>query len=348
MKAMVMERIVDLADETSPLVLRRMPKPEIGPGDLLVRVSACGVCHTELDIIEGRTPPPALPVILGHQVVGTVTDVGQQVGRYRPGDRVGAAWINSACGQCAECLSGYENLCRQFRATGRDADGGYAQYMKLDERFALPIPDALGDIETAPLLCAGAIGYRSLRLTGLKNGQRLGLTGFGASAHLVLKLVRHRFADSPVYVFARSLREQAFAKELGAVWAGDTGDPPPEPLHAVIDTTPAWRPVVEALKHLRPAGRLVINAIRKEGADRTSLMDLDYAEHLWKEKEIKSVANVTRRDVGEFLSLAAEIPLKPEVRTYPLASANQALLELKQRKIKGAKVLVIDHDFDDD
>jgi propanol-preferring alcohol dehydrogenase len=342
MKAMVMERIVDLRVDSSPLVLRRMPKPVIGPCDLLLRVSACGVCHTELDVIEGRTPPPALPVILGHQVVGTVMEMGEQVVRYQPGDRVGAAWINSACGSCAECLGGYENLCRQFRATGRDADGGYAQYMKLDERFALPIPDSLGDIETAPLLCAGAIGYRSLRLTGLKNGQRLGLTGFGASAHLVLKLVRHQFADTPVFVFARSEREQVFAKELGAVWAGDIGDRPPESLHAVIDTTPAWRPIVEALTHLRPAGRLVINAIRKESADRKCLMDLDFAVHLWQEKEIKSVANVTRRDVSEFLSLAAEIPLKPEVQTYSLTSANQALLELKQRRIKGAKVLVID------
>lgn len=342
MKAMVMERIVDLMADASPLVLRQIPEPDIGPGDLLVRVAACGVCHTELDVIEGRTPPPALPVILGHQVVGTVTEVGEKAGRYQPGDRVGAAWINFACGTCTDCRSGYENLCRQFRATGRDENGGYAQYMKLNERFALPIPDSLDDIEAAPLLCAGAIGYRSLRLTGLKNGQRLGLTGFGASAHLVLKLVRHRFADSPVYVFARSPQEQAFAKELGAVWAGDTRDRPPEQLHAVIDTTPAWRPIVEALTHLRPGGRLVINAIRKEGADQKYLMDLDYAQHLWHEKEIKSVANVTRSDVSEFLSLAAEIPLKPEVQTYPLASANQALLELKQRKIKGAKVLVID------
>lgn len=344
MKAMVMERIVDMTADASPLVLRQMPEPDLGPGDILIRVAACGVCHTELDVIEGRTPPPTLPVILGHQVVGTVTDVGEKAGRYQRGDRVGAAWINFACGTCADCRSGYENLCRQFRATGRDAHGGYAQYMKLDERFALPIPDSFDDIEAAPLLCAGAIGYRSLRLTGLKNGQRLGLTGFGASAHLVLKLVRYRFADSPVFVFARSPREQAFAKELGAVWAGDIGDRPPEQLHAVIDTTPAWRPIVEALKHLRPGGRLVINAIRKEGADQEYLMELDYAQHLWQEKEIKSVANVTRLDVSEFLSLAAEMPLKPEVRTYPLASANQALLELKQRKIKGAKVLVIDDD----
>jgi propanol-preferring alcohol dehydrogenase len=342
MKAMVMEQIVDLSADDTPLVLRQMPKPDVGPGNLLVRVTACGVCHTELDVIEGRTLPPKLPVILGHQVVGTVMAMGEHAGRFKRGDRIGAAWINFACGTCEHCRSGYENLCRKFRATGRDANGGYAQYMTLDERFALPIPDSLDDIEAAPLLCAGAIGYRSLRLTGLKNGQCLGLTGFGASAHLVLKLVRHRFADSPVFVFARSPQEQVFAKELGAAWAGDTRDRPPELMHAVIDTTPAWLPIMEALKHLRPGGRLVINAIRKEGADQQSLLHLDYTQHLWQEKEIKSVANVTRLDVLEFLTLAAEIPIKPEVQTYPLEAANTALLELKHRKIKGAKVLVID------
>jgi propanol-preferring alcohol dehydrogenase len=342
MKAMVMERIVDLAAETSPLTLRDMPEPEIGPGDVLVRVTACGVCHTELDVIEGRTPPPELPMVLGHQVVGRVAAVGASAGRFQLEERVGAAWINFACGTCTDCREGHENLCPRFRATGRDAPGGYAQYMKLDERFALPIPDSLTDIAAAPLLCAGAIGYRSLHLTGLRNGQRLGLTGFGASAHLVLKLVRHRFPDSPVFVFARNPKEQAFARQLGAAWAGDTRDRPPERLHAVIDTTPVWRPIVEALDHLRPGGRLVINAIRKQSDDRESLLELDYARHLWQEKEIKSVANVTRRDVTEFLSMAARIPIQPEVQTYPLEAANQALLELKQGRIKGAKVLVIE------
>jgi propanol-preferring alcohol dehydrogenase len=342
MKAMLMERLVDLASNSSPLVLKDVNKPEIGPGELLIRVTACGVCHTELDIIEGRTPPPNLPVILGHQVVGAVAALGARVRSFNIDDRVGVAWINSACGSCSACRRGNENLCRQFRATGRDAHGGYAQYMKVDAGFAFLIPDQLNDIEAAPLLCAGAIGYRSLRLAGLKNGQRLGLTGFGASAHLVLKLVQHQFADSPVYVFARSSQEQAFAKQLGAVWAGNTRDNPPHKLHAIIDTTPAWLPVVEALKNLSPGGRLVINAIRKEPADQKSLLDLDYAQHLWQEKEIKSVANVTRMDVSEFLSMAALIPIVPEVRVYPLEAANTALMELKQRKIKGAKVLVVD------
>lgn len=342
MQAMVMDRIVDLAAEPSPLALRDIPEPAIGPGDVLLRVTACGVCHTELDVIEGRTPPPELPMVLGHQVIGRVAAVGENAGRFQLEERVGAAWINFACGTCSECREGNENLCNRFRATGRDAPGGYAQYMKLDERFAVPIPDALADIAAAPLLCAGAIGYRSLRLTGLQNGQRLGLTGFGASAHLVLKLVRYHYPDSKVFVFARNPQEQVFARQLGAAWAGDTRDRPPERLHAIIDTTPAWRPIVEALNHLRPGGRLVINAIRKQSGDRESLLELDYERHLWQEKEIKSVANVTRRDVTEFLALAARIPITPEVQTYPLTAANQALLELKQGRIKGAKVLVID------
>ena len=211
----------------------------------------------------------------------------------------------------------------------------------MNQDFAYPIPQELSDAAAAPLMCAGAVGYRSLALTGLTDGQRLGLTGFGASAHLVLQIVRRQYSRSPVYVFARSPEERDFALELGARWAGDTHDAPPEPLHAIIDTTPAWGPVVAALKCLTPGGRLVINAIRKEAGDRRRLLELDYGEHLWHEKEIKSVANVTRRDVIEFLELAARIPIKPEVRTYALQEANLALLELKQRKIRGAKVLVM-------
>jgi propanol-preferring alcohol dehydrogenase len=199
----------------------------------------------------------------------------------------------------------------------------------------------LTDVAAAPLLCAGAIGYRSLALTGLVNGQRLGLTGFGASAHLVMKLVRSTYPDCAVYVFARSSQERRFALELGAIWAGDTADVPPDHLHCIIDTTPAWAPVVAALGCLAPGGRLVINAIRKEAGDRQALLDMNYAEHLWREKEIKSVANVTRQDVRAFLDLAARIPILPEVQTYDLKDANKALMELKQRKVRGAKVLVM-------
>jgi propanol-preferring alcohol dehydrogenase len=225
-------------------------------------------------------------------------------------------------------------------ATGRDVHGGYAEYMTVPESFAYPIPSIFSDEKAAPLLCAGAIGYRSLRLTGIEDGMNLGLTGFGASAHLVLKMIRYRHPAVRVYVFARSVTEQSFARELGAVWAGHTDAEPPEKLHCIIDTTPAWTPVVWALANLAPGGRLVINAIRKEAGDQSCLQALDYPRHLWMEKEIKSVANVTRADVIEFLRLAAEIPIRPEVKTFPLAEANTALVELKQRRIRGAKVLV--------
>ncbi|MBW2349165.1 MAG: zinc-dependent alcohol dehydrogenase family protein [Deltaproteobacteria bacterium] len=341
MKAMVLKRLCRLEEEPRPLEKTDLPVPEPGAGEVLIRVSACGVCHTELDEIEGRTPPPRLPVIPGHQVVGRVENMGPGVTRLEHGERVGVAWIYSACGRCAHCLAGLENLCEDFRATGRDAHGGYAEYMTVPEAFAYPIPEPLSDLQAAPLLCAGAIGYRSLMLTELQDGQLLGLTGFGASAHLVLKMTRFRFPQSRVYVFARNGRERAFAMELGAAWAGDTAEPCPELLDAVIDTTPAWKPVVEALANIKPGGRLVINAIRKEAGDRDYLMKLDYPRHLWMEKEIKSVANVTRKDAVECLELAAALPLLPEVQTYALEGANLALQELKRGVIRGAKVLSI-------
>lgn len=341
MEAMVLEKLGSLEANPSPLTARELPIPVPGRGEVLLRVDVCGVCHTELDEIEGRTPPPKLPVVLGHEVVGRVEAAGPNAEAHRIGDRVGVAWIYSACGACAACRAGLENLCPEFRATGRDADGGYARYMKVPETSAFPIPEAFTDEEAAPLLCAGAIGYRSLRLTGLKDGQSLGLTGFGASAHLVLKMVRHRFPETRTFVFARSPAEQAFSRELGAVWAGGTEDEAPEPLDCIIDTTPAWKPVVEALRNLAPGGRLVINAIRKEAGDQEELLKLDYPEHLWMEKEIKSVANVARSDVAEFLALAAEIPIRPVVQEFSLSDANRALLELKNRQIRGAKVLRI-------
>ena len=341
MKAMVLKKLSNLRENKTPLELTELPDPVPGENEVLVKVAACGVCHTELDEIEGRTPPPHLPVVLGHQVVGRVEGLGGGASKYRVGDRVGVAWIYSSCGECKHCRSGNENLCPDFKATGRDADGGYAEYMKVPEEFAFAIPEAFSDVEAAPLLCAGAIGYRSLRLTGLEDGQKLGLTGFGASAHLVLKMVGHRYPNMEVYVFARSPKERAFALELGAVWAGDTADESPERLDSIIDTTPVWKPVVEALKNLAPGGRLVINAIRKEEVDKEYLLRCDYPTHLWMEKEIKSVANVARRDVREFLELAAEIPIKPEVQEFGLEQANEALVELRERKIRGAKVLRI-------
>ena len=341
MRAMILTKTASLKDQPSPLSLVDIPKPKPAENEILIKVSVCGVCHTELDEIEGRLPPTVMPIILGHQVVGRVEETGAKVKLLKNGDRVGVAWIFSACGKCEYCLSGQENLCRDFRATGRDANGGYAEYMTVDERFAYPIPDAISDLQAAPLLCAGAIGYRSVRLTHLQNGQTLGLTGFGASAHLVLKLVRYQYPDSKVYVFARSDRERTFAFELGASWAGDTTDDAPGLMDAIIDTTPVWKPVVEAMRQLKPGGRLVINAIRKEHVDQDYLSKLNYPEHLWMEKEIKSVANVERRDVSEFLCLAADIPIIPEYQEFPLEQANEALDELKAGVIRGAKVLRI-------
>ncbi len=340
MKAMVLKQVANLSENRSPLELVDIPVPVPQEGEILVKVSVCGVCHTELDEIEGRTPPH-FPVIPGHQIVGRVHETGDGAGRFKIGDRVGIAWIHSSCGNCAYCLSGRENLCREFKATGRDADGGYAEYTVAPEAFAYAVPDVFTDGEAAPLLCAGAIGYRSLRLTDIKDGDNLGLTGFGASAHLVLRMVRHQYPRSNVFVFSRTLAEQAFAKELGASWAGSPEDEAPEKLSAIIDTTPAWGPVVAALGNLERGGRLVINAIRKEDGDKDALRGLDYARDLWMEKEIRSVANITRMDVEEFLELASGIPLRPEIQEYPLQEANAALLELRDRKIRGAKVLRI-------
>lgn len=341
MKAMVIKEVIQLGEDVHPLALVDLPKPAASDRELLIKVSVCGVCHTELDEIEGRTPPASFPMVPGHQAVGKVVEIGPQVTHLKIGDRVGVAWIYSACGTCTYCQSGQENLCEQFRATGRDVQGGYAEFMKVPETFAYKIPSVLSDTEAAPLLCAGAIGYRSLRLTGLEDGQNLGLTGFGASAHLVMKMVKHKFPQTKVFVFARNDKERQFARELGAVWSGDTTGEPPELLDAIIDTTPVWKPVVEALRCLKPGGRLVINAIRKENIDQDSLLSLNYPSHLWMEKEIKSVANVTRKDVREFLQLAAEIPIKPHIQVYSLEEANQALLDLKDENIRGAKVLKI-------
>lgn len=341
MKAMAIEKVCDLRIEKEPLAFVEMPVPPVGEREVLVRVSACGVCHTELDEIEGRTPPPKFPVVPGHQVIGRVEECGSGARLFKKGDRVGVAWIYSSCGTCKCCREGNENLCEHFVATGRDVNGGYAEYMTVPEDFAFEVPGAFSDLEAAPLLCAGTIGYRSLRLTGMHDGENIGLVGFGASAHLVIQMARHRYPSSKIFVFARSAGEREFARELGAFWAGDTSDIPPEKLHRAIDTTPVWGTIIQALRNLERGGRLVINAIRKEESDKEELLNLSYPEHLWLEKEIKSVANVSARDVREFLDLAVAIPIRPEVEVFALPEANRALIELKERKIRGAKVLGI-------
>jgi propanol-preferring alcohol dehydrogenase len=340
MRAMLLHQPALYSSNASPLEIAEVPSPVAGNGELLIRVSVCAVCRTDLDVVEGRVKARRYPVIPGHQVIGRVAAVGAGVSGIREGDRVGIAWINSADGVCRWCRAGTENLCPQFRSTGCDVDGGYAEYAVVPSAFAHAIPDALTDTVAAPLLCAGAIGWRSLRHTDLSDGERLGLTGFGASAHLVLQLARLRYPASPVYVFARNPEERAFAIELGAAWAGDTSDAPPEQVDAVIDTTPVWKPIVDVLPHLAPGGRFVINAIQKSSSDQKELLRLDYATHLWMEREIKSVANVTREDVRQVLAMAEKLGLRPTVELLPLQLANQALARLSSAaRLRGAMVL---------
>ena len=341
MKAWILERTTSVAENPEPLRMVTLPRPQPLEGQVLIRVNTCGVCHTELDEIEGRTPPPEYPMIPGHQAVGVIEEHRGSRSDISVGDRVGVAWIFSACGHCHNCMAGFENLCGDFLATGRDRNGGYAEYMVADERFTYPIPEVFSDAQAAPLLCAGAIGYRSLSLCVPKDGQRIGLTGFGASGHLVLKLLQYQYPLSKVYVFARNEQEREFARTLGACWAGDTTDRPPALLDAIIDTTPVWTPVFHALFALRAGGRLGINAIRKENDDIGIMTQLDYPSQLWLEKEIKSVANVTSRDVTEFIRIAREMPFIPEIEMYPFADANRALHDIRTRKIRGAKVLSV-------
>jgi len=340
MKAMVLKKTAPIEEE--PLELEDLPTPQPGPEQIRVKISACGVCHTELDEIEGRLQPK-LPIILGHEIVGKVESAGSNVTKFKLGDRVGIAWINSACGKCQFCQQGNENLCPEFQGTGCDANGGYAEYTIISEDFTYPIPDRFSDSQAAPLLCAGAIGYRALRLTNLQDGQTLGLFGFGASAHIVIQIAKHKYSNCKVFVFTRpgQKEHQNLAVKLGADWVGATGDTPPAKLNCAIDFTPAWRPSVEALKVLEKAGRVVINAIRKEQTDIETLLQLNYSTHLWLEKELKTVANITRRDAQDFLPLAAEIPIIPEVQEFKLEQANKALILLKQGRIQGAGVLKV-------
>ena len=338
MKAMVLKEISPM--EKEPLEMVDLPVPEPNPKEILVKILACGVCHTELDEIEGRLQPK-LPIIPGHEIVGRVEKLGPKVTKFKKGDRVGITWINFSCGECSFCREERENLCAKFQGTGCNANGGYAEFTVVSEGFAYPIPERFSHTQAAPLLCAGTIGYRASRLTKLQDGQVLGLYGFGASAHIVIQIVKYEYPNSKVFVFTRPQQKehQSLAKKLGADWIGATGDSPPEKLNSAIDFTPAWKPVVEALRVLEKGGRVVINAIRKEERDKDSLLELDYANHLWQEKEIKSVANIARKDAEGFLPLAAKIPILPQVEEFRLEEANRALILLKQGKIQGAAVL---------
>ncbi len=329
MKAVVLRRNAPVEDK--PLGLIELPEPRPGPGEVLVRVAVCGVCHTELDEIEGRLAAN-LPVVPGHQVVGRVVAQGNGAARFAPGERVGIAWLHSTCGECRFCRGGSENLCPDFRATGCDANGGYAEYITVPEFSAYPIPERFSDSQAAPLLCAGAIGFRSFRLSNIEPGGKLGLFGFGASAHIVLQIARH--TGCRVFVFTRGAAHRRLALDLGAEWAGTPDDKPPVKIDAAIDFTPVGATVPAALEVLEKGGRLAIAVIRK----RDSIPPLEYSQ-VWYEREIKSVANITRRDAQDFLALAAQIPILPEVAEFPLAAANEVLIKLKHGEIRGAAVL---------
>jgi propanol-preferring alcohol dehydrogenase len=342
MQAMRLHATGSLTDLPAPLLLEEVPAPEPAEGECLIKIAACGVCHTELDEIEARTPPTFLPIIPGHQVVGSVTGVGAGVDDSLVGKTVGVAWIWSVCGECEFCSEGRENLCSEFVATGRDRHGGYAELTTAPAEFVHPIPESINARYAAPLLCAGAVGNRALRLCGIEDGDALGFTGFGASGHLVIQMARALYPQSPVAVFARNPAERNLARELGAAWTGDTAEDAPFQLAAIVDTTPAWLPVTAAMRQLKAGGRLVINAIRKEEKDRHVMADIDYETQLWMEKSIRSVANVTRKDVRECLDLAERAVIRPEVTSWQLHQANEALAAIRSGTTRGAHVLLVD------
>ncbi|MHC4749190.1 MAG: zinc-dependent alcohol dehydrogenase family protein [Planctomycetota bacterium] len=333
MRAMVLDRQSPI--EEKPLKLADLPMPAPSNNQILVKVSVCGLCHTDLDEIEGRLIPARLPIVLGHQVVGMVTDKGKAVTKFKTQERVGITWLYSACSTCSFCQTGSENLCDQAKWTGKDVNGGYAEYMVISEDFAYHIPEGFSNSQAAPLLCAGVIGYRAVNLSEITDGQTVGLFGFGASAHIVIQIIKHKFPNSSVFVFTRSAEHKDLAKSLGAAWTGSPDEQPPEKINRAIDFTPVGQSIPNALLVMEKSGRLVINAIRKS----TPVPQLDYAKHLWLEKEIKSVANITRRDAEQFLPLAAQIPIVPQVREFELEQANDGLLSLKKAKISGAAIL---------
>jgi len=335
MKAMVLKK-PSVAEE-NPLELVDLSIPEPADNQILVKVLVCGACHTDLDEVEGRLIPSTLPIVPGHQVVGTVAGKGKAVTKFEIGDRVGITWLYWSCGKCNFCKTGQENLCDNAKWTGKDADGGYAEYMVIAEDFAYPLPASFSDSQAAPLLCAGVIGYRTVRLAEIMDGEVIGLYGFGASAHIVIQVIKHKFPNCPVFVFTKTEQHAQLAKKLGAAWTGRSGDKPPEKLNKAMDFTPVGECVRDALEVLDRGGRLVINAIRKE----TPVPALEYAEYLWLEKEVKSVANVTRRDAEEFLPLAAQIPIVPTIEEFPLEEANDVLLSIKHSRLRAAAVLRI-------
>jgi propanol-preferring alcohol dehydrogenase len=332
MRAMVLEFPAPIS--TNPLHLMELPPVLPGPGDVLVKVNFCGVCHTDLHIVEGELPLVRLPLIPGHQVVGEVMEVGPRTERFQVGDRVGLAWLQWACGICTYCRNGLENLCEQAQFTGFHRDGGYAQMVVAPAAFAYRLPENFPDIAAAPLLCAGIIGYRALKISNIKQGGRLGLYGFGGSAHIAIQVARHWGCE--VFVFTRSPGHQELAQELGASWVGQAQDTPPAFLDSAVIFAPAGSLVPEALRVLNKGGTLVLAGIHM-----SQIPALDYEKHLYYEKTVRSVTASTRKDGEELLELAVKIPIRTQTQQFPLAEANKALQLLKAGKINGAAVLVV-------
>jgi alcohol dehydrogenase, propanol-preferring len=331
MRAMVLDRIAPVTE--SPLAWREVATPEPGPGEVRLRVRACGLCRTDLHVIEGDLPPQRQPLIPGHQVVGVVDALGPGASRFRPGERVGVAWLRHTCGTCGYCDAGQENLCEAARFTGYHADGGYAEYAVVPEAFAYAIPPVFGDAEAAPLLCAGIIGFRSLRRSAIRPGGRLALYGFGSSAHIVIQIARHW--GCAVFVSTRGEGHRALARSLGAAWVGETFDPPPVKVDSAIVFAPAGELVPVALRALRKGGTLAL-----AGITMSQVPALDYEECLFYERDVRSVTANTRADGEELLRVAAAIPLRPQVTTFPLAAANEGLQRLKRDAIDGTGVLI--------
>ena len=327
MQAMVFDRRQGL-----PLKPTEVPAPRPGPGEVLIRVQACAVCRTDLHVVDGELPDPKVPVIPGHQIVGTVVETGSGVSAFKVGDRVGVPWLGWTCGECSYCTSGRENLCDRARFTGYQIDGGYAEMAVADERFCFALPQSYSDVAAAPLLCAGLIGYRALRMAG--DAKRLGLYGFGAAAHIIAQVAKHQGRE--IYAFTRGddAKTQAFAKTLGAVWAGPSGTLPPEPLDAALIFAPVGALVPAALRAVAKGGTVVCAGIHM-----SDIPSFPY-EILWEERTLRSVANLTRRDAEEFLALAAEFPIRTETNIYKLADANMALDDLRQGRFEGAAVLI--------
>ena len=319
-----------------PLRVAQLPIPSPNPEQVLIRIQACGICRTDLHIVDGELSQPKLPLVPGHQIVGTVEATGEQVKQFKVGDRVGVPWLGHTCNHCRYCLSGRENLCDYAQFTGYQIDGGYAEYTVADEHFCFLIPEEFSDLQAAPLLCAGLIGYRSYGMIG--DAQRLGFYGFGSAAHILIQLARYQ--GRQVFAFTRpgDSKGQEFARQLGAVWAGGSDQTPPEQLDAAILFASAGQLVPAALKAVAKGGSVVCAEIHM-----SNIPSFPY-EILWEERVLRSVANLTRKDGEEFLALAPKVPIRIEVSSFPLAEANTALDALRSGKIKGAAVLVIDHE----